>query len=232
MTFENLFQSVITSGSLKIKEFAICTLASLVLGALIAFSYTVCNKRYSRSFLMTMAVLPVAVQGIISMMTIQGTVGAGIAVAGAFSLVRYRSVPGSAKEICNIFMAMALGFATAVGYIAYAIIFAAIICAVNIIFNCVPGLSESGSRLEKNLRVSIPEDLDYSDVFNDIFEKYTSACELVHVKSTNMGAVFQLTYQIRLKNGVSEKEMLDEIRCRNGNLDIICAKVPSSDDRL
>ena len=230
MTFENLFQSVITSGSLQIKEFAICTLASLILGALIAFTYTIRNKRYSRSFLMTMAVLPVAVQGIISMMTIQGTVGAGIAVAGAFSLVRYRSVPGSAKEICNIFMAMALGFATAVGYIAYAIIFAVIICAVNLIFNCVPALA--GSHAEKLLRVSIPESLDYTEVFDDIFEKYTSACELVRVKSTNMGAVFQLSYEIRLKHGVSEKEMLDEIRCRNGNLDIICARVADTEEKL
>ncbi len=179
---------------------------------------------------MTMAVLPVAVQGIISMMTIQGTVGAGIAVAGAFSLVRYRSVPGSAKEICNIFMAMALGFATSVGYIAYAAIFAVIICAVNLIFNCIPALA--GSHNEKMLRISIPESLDYSEVFDDIFEKYTSACELVRVKSTNMGAVFQLSYEIRLKNNVSEKEMLDEIRCRNGNLDIICARAADVDDRL
>ena len=230
MTFENLFQSVITSGSLQIKEFAICTLTSLILGALIAFTYTICNKHYSRSFLMTISVLPVAVQGIISMMTIQGTVGAGIAVAGAFSLVRYRSVPGSAREICNIFMAMALGFATAVGYIAYAIIFAVIICAVNLIFNCVPTLA--GSHSEKLLRVSIPESLDYTDVFDDIFEKYTSACELVRVKSTNMGAVFQLSYEIRLKNGASEKEMLDEIRCRNGNLDIICARAADTEERL
>lgn len=230
MTFENLFQSVITSGSLQIKEFAICTLASLILGALIAFTYTIRNKHYSRSFLMTMAVLPVAVQGIISMMTIQGTVGAGIAVAGAFSLVRYRSVPGSAKEICNIFMAMALGFATAVGYIAYAIIFAVIICVVNLVFNCVPALA--GSHNEKLLRVSIPESLDYTEVFDDIFEKYTSSCELVRVKSTNMGAVFQLSYEIRLKNGASEKEMLDEIRCRNGNLDIICARAADAEEKL
>jgi hypothetical protein len=230
VTFKYLFQSVITSGSLEIQEFAICTLASLILGAFIAFTYTIRNKRYSRSFLMTMAVLPVAVQGIISMMTIQGTVGAGIAVAGAFSLVRYRSAPGSAKEICNIFMAMALGFATAVGYIAYAIIFAGIIAAVNIVFNTVPALSTTPSG--KLLRVSIPESLDYTEVFDDIFEKYTSSCELVRVKSTNMGAVFQLSYEIKLKNGASEKEMLDEIRCRNGNLDIICARMEDNEDRL
>ncbi|MBE6672116.1 MAG: DUF4956 domain-containing protein [Ruminococcaceae bacterium] len=225
-----MFQSVIDSGSLELDEFAICTLASLLLGAFIAFSYTIRNKRYSRSFLMTIAVLPVAVQGIISMMTIQGTVGAGIAVAGAFSLVRYRSAPGSAREICNIFMAMTLGFATAVGYIAYAIIFAAIIAAVNIIFNTVPTLSTS--RTEKLLRVSIPESLDYTDVFDDIFEKYTSSHELIRVKSTNMGAVFQLSYEIKLKGGANEKDMLDEIRCRNGNLDIICARMEENDERL
>lgn len=230
MTFKYLFQSVIDSGSLELDEFAICTLASLLLGAFIAFSYTIRNKRYSRSFLMTIAVLPVAVQGIISMMTIQGTVGAGIAVAGAFSLVRYRSAPGSAREICNIFMAMTLGFATAVGYIAYAIIFAAIIAAVNIIFNTVPTLSTS--RTEKLLRVSIPESLDYTDVFDDIFEKYTSSHELIRVKSTNMGAVFQLSYEIKLKGGANEKDMLDEIRCRNGNLDIICARMEENDERL
>lgn len=230
MTFENLFESVIKSGSLQIKEFAICTLASLILGAFIAFSYTINNNHYSRSFLMTMAVLPMAVQAIISMMSIQGSVGAGIAVAGAFSLVRYRSAPGSAKEICNIFMAMALGFATAVGYIAYAIILAAIIFTVNLVFNCVPGLASS--RTEKLLRVSIPEDLDYTEVFDDIFEKYTKSNELVRVKSTNMGAVFQLSYDIVLKDPKKEKEMLDAIRCRNGNLDIICSKVVDSDDKL
>ncbi len=230
MTFENLFQSVITSGSLKFKEFAICTLASLILGAFVAFSYTVRNKRYSRSFLMTLAVLPVAVQGIISMMSIQGSVGAGIAVAGAFSLVRYRSVPGSAKEICNIFLAMALGFATAVGYIAYAIIFAAIICCVNLFFNCVPFVAAPPKG--KELRVSIPEDLDYTEIFDDIFEKYTTESELVRVKSTNMGAVFQLTYEIVLKKDASEKQMLDEIRCRNGNLDIICSRAVENEERL
>ena len=145
-------------------------------------------------------------------------------------MVRYRSAPGSAKEICNIFMAMALGFATAVGYIAYAIILAAIIFTVNLVFNCVPGLASS--RTEKLLRVSIPEDLDYTEVFDDIFEKYTKSSELVRVKSTNMGAVFQLSYDIVLKDPKKEKEMLDAIRCRNGNLDIICSKVVDSDDKL
>ena len=121
-------------------------------------------------------------------------------------------------------------FATAVGYIAYAVILAIIIFAVNVVFNCVPGLASC--RSEKLLRVSIPEDLDYTEVFDDIFEKYTKGSELVRVKSTNMGAVFQLSYEITLKDPKKEKEMLDAIRCRNGNLDIICSRAMDNEDRL
>lgn len=152
-------------------------------------------------------------------MMVNGNIGAGVAVAGAFSLVRFRSAPGTAKEIAAIFLAMAIGLILGMGYIAYAALFAVIIGLFMFGLNMI-SRKQKKFISEKTLKVTIPEDLNYADIFNDIFEDYTNSCELTHVKTTNMGSLYKLTYRVTLKNAQSEKQMLDEMRVRNGNLEI------------
>ena len=153
-------------------------------------------------------------------MMVNGSVGTGIAVAGAFSLVRFRSVPGTAKEICAIFLAMGTGLITGMGYLGLAAVFAAVLSLAIVVFNRADLGSKRNADRYKSFRVMIPEDLDYSGIFDDLFAEYTSSCELVNVKTTNMGSMFRLTYDVVLKDSSKEKELIDKIRCRNGNLEI------------
>lgn len=166
--------------------------------------------------------LPAIVSVII--MVVNGNVGTGIAVAGAFSLVRFRSAPGTAKEIGSLFIAMGAGLLTGTGYLAYAILFTLILCAADILFEfaClrIPRKAES----LKTLRITIPEDLVYTEVFDDIFQRYARSWELTQVKTTNMGSMFRLSYDIELADAGKEQEMINEIRCRNGNLEISIAR--------
>lgn len=210
--------SISTADGVSTSEFILYTLISLTLGAVIALVFRYKNK-VSKGFFITLAMLPAIVQVVI--MLVNGNIGTGVAVMGAFSLVRFRSVPGSARDICSIFLAMAVGLAMGTGYALIAVIFTAILCAANIIYSSIPIGEKSG---EKQLVITIPESLDYSDIFSDLFEKYTSGCELVNVKTTNMGSLFKLTYKITLKKGASEKALIDELRCRNGNLEISCGQ--------
>ena len=149
-----------------------------------------------------------------------GNVGTGVAVAGAFSLVRFRSVPGSAKEICILFLAMGTGLITGMGYLAYAVLFTVILCGMFLLYNHLDFGTKKHRRMDRILTVTIPEDLDYSHVFEDVFRRYTTSSELVRVKTHNMGSMFRLTYHITLRDSAKEKEMIDQIRCRNGNLEI------------
>lgn len=216
-----------TTTSIDTKTFMICTLVSLLLGALISFAFTF-KQRKSKGFMAALALLPVTVQVVI--MLVNGNLGTGVAVMGAFSLVRFRSMPGSAKDILGIFLAMAVGLATGTNYLALACIFAVIVCVLAFAFSMSP-LGETGKR-SKTLTVVIPESLDYSNVFDDIFEKYTTHSELVNVKTTNMGSLFKLTYEIELKRDAAEKQLIDEVRVRNGNLEITCAKRATPEDQL
>jgi hypothetical protein len=152
-------------------------------------------------------------------MVVNGNIGAGIAVMGAFSLVRFRSAPGTAKEIIMIFSAMGAGLLAGMGSIPMAIIFTVILTAIFVLYNCVT-FGKGGCEKFKVLTVTIPEDLDYSEIFDDIFAEFTNSHELIKVKTTNMGSMFRLTYNISLKNPKREKEMIDMLRTRNGNLDI------------
>ena len=147
----------------------------------------------------------------------------GVAVAGAFSLVRFRSIPGTAKEIGFIFIALAAGLATGMGYIAFAIIFTVVLCAMSFVYNII-GFGGKNVSGKKKLTIVIPESLDYTGVFNDIFKKYLVSCELVNVKTTNLGSLFRLKYEIVFKDPRKEKAFIDDLRTRNGNLEIICSK--------
>ncbi len=217
-----LFTSVL-SENITAAGFFICTASSLFLGAVIAAA-SMYKSKASSSFTVTLALMPAVVQMVI--MLVNGNIGAGIAVMGAFNLVRFRSVPGSAKEICDIFMAMAVGLATGMGQIAIAVTFTVLVLAVNLLYLAFNfGVTK---KAVKELKVTIPENLDYTGIFDDIFEEFTSSSELVRVRTTNMGSLYQLFYHITIKNASCEKEMLDRIRCRNGNLDIVCGIIPEN----
>ena len=198
-------------------QFAASFGVSLLLGILIAAAYMY-NTRYTKSFVVTLAMLPAIICVIIAM--VNGSIGAGIAVAGAFSLVRFRSVPGTAKEICAIFLAMATGLATGMGYLGLATAFTAVLALVIVITSRLDFGTKRNSNRYKSFRIMIPEDLDYTGVFEDVFAEYASSCELVNVKTTNMGSMFRLTYDVVLKDPEKEKELIDKLRCRNGNLEI------------
>ena len=214
--FRGLFDTEMTT-VIAPGQFLICVGAALVLGLVIALSYMY-RTRYTRSFVVTLAMLPAVVCVVIMM--VNGNVGAGVAVAGAFSLVRFRSVPGTAREIGTIFLAMGAGLVCGMGYLAYAALFTVVLCAVFMVYSRLDMGAKKNADTYKMLNITIPEDLDYTAVFDDIFDTYTIQHELIRVKTTNMGSLFRLTYHVALKDAAREKEMIDAIRCRNGNLEI------------
>jgi hypothetical protein len=212
-----MFESIIKD-NISAQAFFLCTLASLFLGTVIALSYMF-RSQYSKSFVITLALLPAIVQMIIMM--VNGNIGVGVAVAGAFNLVRFRSVPGNAREIGSVFLSMAIGLATGMGFIWVAAIFTAIMVAFTFVYTLLGfGKTKSGDR---ELKITLPENIDYTELFDDLFKEYTSFNELVRVRTTNMGSLFQLVYRVRLCDINKTKEFLDALRCRNGNLDIVCS---------
>lgn len=213
-----MLDSIIGSG-LTVNTFLICTAVSVLLG--IATALLACYRsRSTPGFAVTLAVLPAIVQLVI--MLVNGNVGAGVAVAGAFSLVRFRSAPGTAKEIGVIFLAMALGLATGMGYVALAAGFFVIAAAVMLLLTRLNFCGKTSS--ERMLKITIPENLDYEGIFDDLFEQYTSAHTLEKVKTSNMGTLYELQYRVTLKTAGIPKEFLDALRCRNGNLNIVCGR--------
>lgn len=216
----NLFQGIFDMQSatvISVSDFLLCIAVSLVIGLLLAGVYTYKN-RYTKSFLVTLAMLPAIVCVVIMM--VNGNVGTGVAVAGAFSLIRFRSVPGTAKEIGAIFLAMCTGLIAGMGYLGFAVLFAVILSVITILYNRFDFGSRKRGELYKVLHIMIPEDLDYTGVFDEILDQYTSSHELVQVKTANMGSLFKLTYNVALNSVETEKEMIDKLRCRNGNLEI------------
>lgn len=221
------FTGSITSQGLSLLPFLICTAVSLILGIANAYMYMIKNS-YSRSFVVTLATLPAMVQIII--MLVNGNLGTGVAVMGAFSLVRFRSAPGNAREIGSIFLSMAIGLATGMGYLVYALLFFIFISAANTIL-WVKGFGESKDNM-RQLRITMPEDIDYNGILDDLFEKYTDEVRLIRVRTTNIGSLFELTYGVRMKSRGIPKEFIDEIRCRNGNLNIIVGEMNNSTEEL
>ena len=221
---EQLFKGVFDSDIVQVisvSDFILCIAVSLVIGLIVAASYMY-RTRYTKSFVVTLALLPAVVCVVIMM--VNGNVGTGVAVAGAFSLVRFRSVPGTAKEIGTLFLAMGAGLISGMGYVGYAVLFTLIMCGVFVLYNVFDFGAQKNSAAFKTLHIVLPEDLDYSDVFEDILKTYTRKCELTNVKTTNMGSLFKLTYDVELKDVTKEKEMIDQLRCRNGNLEISVSK--------
>lgn len=225
--FAGLFSS--TAASITIGGFCISIAAALALGAVLTFVYAY-KSQCSRGFAMTLALLPAIVTVIIMM--VSGSLGAGIAVAGTFSLVRFRSAPGSAREICAIFLAMAVGLACGMGYPAFAALFTAIMSAMLLLYSRFGFGGKHAENTERQLRITVPEDLDYVGAFDDLFEQYTASARLTKVKTTNLGSLNKLTYDITLREPGTEKALIDAIRCRNGNLEISAALPPAASGAL
>ena len=211
--FDSLFKSILSNGtvsSISGVELLTCMLCSLLLGFLIAIIYMF-RGVYNKGFVVTLVLMPAIVQMVITL--VNGSLGTGVAVAGAFSLVRFRSAPGTAREIMSIFLAMAVGLAVGMGYVGIAFIFVIIMGIVIILLN----LSKFGNSNahEKSLRITVPESLDYTNMFEDIFEKYLKQWDIVQVRTMSMGSLFRLEYRISIKDTSKEKEMIDDLRCRN-----------------
>ena len=227
---EKFFQSVYTSSeALSASAFLIVIGSALVLGALHALLYGF-NNRSSKSFAVTLATLPAIVSVVILM--VSGSIGAGVAVAGTFSLVRFRSAPGSAREIAAVFTAMALGLACGMGYPGFAFLFGLILALADTFYARSSFGEIRGGSLHKTLLITVPESLEYNGVFDDIFTEYTREARLVRVKTTNLGSLNRLSYELTLKRPGCEKAMIDELRCRNGNLEISLGEQSTDSNQL
>ena len=217
-----LFTSVLElteSGTTAITAsgFMWCTVASILLGLLCALIYMY-KHDYSKNFVVTLALLPVIVQMVITL--VNGNIGAGVAVMGVFSLVRFRSIAGTAKDIGSVFLAMAIGLATGMGYIGVAAILTVVVGIFNVIYVTTPFGKPRESAKKKQLKITVPEDLEFEGVFDDVLGNYTASYELQNVSTSNMGSLYQLEYAVTMKADGLEKKMLDELRCLNGNLKI------------
>lgn len=222
---DSLFQSVMNG--ITAQSFLPGAALALALGGLLAFTYTR-RARYTQSFVLTLVLLPFAVQTVI--LLVNGSVGTGIAVAGAFSLVRFRSAPGNAKDIAVIFLAMAVGLACGSGYLLVALLFGCLSCLV--LYLLVRFHVGEAKDPERELHITIPESLDYTAVFDDLFADYAKEHDLIEVKTASLGSLYKLRYRVRLKKDVSEKEFLDALRCRNGNLEISFGRPQSAFEQL
>ncbi len=215
------------AGGFSWSGFLLSLVCSLLLGALVALIYAYHNS-YHQSFMVTLALLPAIVQMVI--LLVNGNLGTGVAVMGAFSLVRFRSVAGGAREIGSIFLAMAVGLATGMGYLAVAVLFVLVMGVVTVLYTLTGfGQPRPG---EKELKITIPEGLDYTGIFDDLFRRYTRQWELVQVRTANLGSLYKLDYRVVLKDVTQEKAFLDELRCRNGNLEIVCGRVAGDKEAL
>ena len=213
------------AGSVSVQAALLCTCVSLVLGLVIAAVYML-QGEYTKNFVVTLLLLPALVQAVI--MLVNGNLGTGVAIMGAFSLVRFRSVPGTSREISGVFYAIVVGLATGMGYLAYAVMITVIVGAVMLVSYKVVGHAGVQQHL---LRIVISEDLDYEGVFEDILQKYTKT-RLIQVKTINMGSMYELRYEIALAKDALVKEMIDDIRTRNANLTVSCSRVLTSREEL
>lgn len=223
--FQELFNPVV-SETFSVLNYVICTVV-VILGCVVAATVQF-KSHYSRSFLLSLILLPAIVETVIIL--VNGNLGTGVAVMGAFSLVRFRSAPGSAKEIVSIFLTMAIGLATAIGYLGLATLFTFMMCSIILLSTLY--CAKKGTQFLRSLRITVPESLNYYHAFDDLFEQYTSYAQLMSAKTTNMGSLFKLNYQIRLKNDDMEQELINELRCRNGNLEIAIGLAEDTKEEL
>lgn len=214
-----MFNSILSDevSTLSIINVMICFAVAIILGLVIAYIHIKTSKKYNKNFVITLAILPILVQ--VVMMMVDGNLGTSVAVLGAFSLIRFRSIPGNSREITSIFFVMAIGLSLGMGQVWFAIFITLIISILLLIFYKTKfGEKNEGTRI---LKIVIPEDLDYDEVFDDIFDNYTSMCNLEQIKTTNMGSMYELKYELILKNKQDTKKFIDDLRVRNGNMKIV-----------
>lgn len=225
MNFESIFETIgqsvqgagATGQALSVRDSLLCMAVALICGIIVGGAYMI-KSEYSKNFVISLVILPVIVQIVI--MLVNGSLGTAVAIVGAFSLIRFRSVPGTAKEISCVFLTMAIGLATGMGYLTFALCITFVVSIVLVLLNLLPIGNRAAEANVKILRVTIPENLDYSGIYNDLFEEHFSHYELQRVKTTNMGSMYELTYQVTFKDLSTEKKLIDDMRCRNGNLPI------------
>lgn len=222
-----MFNTILVSTQLTAAEAAICAGAALVCGMIIALAYHAAS-RPSKSFCLATAILPMIVMIVILM--VNGNLGVGVAVAGSFSLVRFRSLPGKASDIAVVFLAMAAGLACGTGYVTFAL------CSTILVTLVTLGLVKTGlfaaPSAHRFLTVTIPEDLNHAEAFDDIFREYTKHHELTSMKTVNLGALYELRYEVALKDSADEKKLLDAIRTRNGNLTVMSSLMAPASTEL
>ncbi|MBQ6130360.1 DUF4956 domain-containing protein [Candidatus Saccharibacteria bacterium] len=216
--FNSIFDT--TAASLDIKSILLASVAAVLLGLVVAFTHLK-TSRTTKNFLITLTVLPLLVE--VVMLMVNGSLGTSIAILGAFSLIRFRSIAGNSKEISSVFLAMAIGLALGMGHLLFATAFTAL--AVAVIFLLSKTNLFNLSAQPQTLQITVPEDLDYTKMFDEIFKKYTTSAELVRSNTTNMGSLYQLTYEVCLKKSTNEKEFLDKIRVKNSNLKVLLSHV-------
>lgn len=223
-----MFNSIISNSTdgIAMTTILVCSLVSIVLGVIIAITHKFTSKS-NKNYLITISTLPLMVQAVILM--VNGNLGTSVAIAGAFALVRFRSIPGTSKEILTVFFAMTIGLATGMGHILFACLTTVLGCITLALLSFI-NLFEPNSH-EKILKITIPEDLNYTDVFAKEFNKYTNKAKLEQVKTTNMGSLFELTYRITINKDCNEKNFIDDLRIKNANLKIILTE-PTDNNNL
>ena len=223
--FNSIFDTS-TSG-MEITTALIAAGAAILMGLVLALTHKLTVRSTTKGFLITLTILPLLVMAV--MMMINGNLGTSIAILGAFSLIRFRSLRGNARNLLSIFFAMMIGLSCGMGHVLFGAIITAIGVVALVFFAFTPILEPN--RKEKVLRIVVPEDMDYTDAFTDIFKKYASSVDLVTAKTVNMGSLYDLTYNVRLRSGVKEKEMMDAIRVKNCNLKVSLSQ-PIQDEEL
>ncbi|MDD2269797.1 MAG: DUF4956 domain-containing protein [Eubacteriales bacterium] len=222
-----MLSSIISATGLTLQNTLFCTAASIGLGLLLAGAYLL-QGNHTKNFTVSLVMLPLLVQAVIMM--VNGNIGTGVAVMGAFSLIRFRSFPGSSRDITAIFAAMSVGIATGMGFLGFALIIAIVFATLSVILSKIP--LKGKETADRELKITIPETLNYTEVFTDILDKYTKNASLEKVRTTNMGSMYEITYLISLKASNTEKQLIDELRCRNGNLPIILHRAQTAKDEL
>ena len=227
--FTNILKTA-TGEAISTKGALICIGIAVVLGMIVSLIYIFSDrkKKYSSHFAFSLAILPVIVCVVI--MVVGSDIARAISLGGVFALVRFRSVPGDSKDITNVFFAMVVGLACGMGYVTLAVVVTVLVGVIYFVLNFTQyGVRRSAT---KQLKITVPENLNFNGAFDDLFAEYATNVELGQIKTTNLGTLYELTYTIDMKKGVDEKAFIDSLRCRNGNLNIILCKVPESVEKL
>ena len=216
---ETIFNTTTASATISLNNSILTIIVSFILGAIISLTYMKTSNRggYSQNFSLTLIIIPIVISIIV--LLIGSNVARAFSLAGAFSLIKFRSAPGDPKDISYVLFTMSAGLAAGVGYFGYGLLFTAFLCLLMISLNFFNfGVQKTSQKL---LKIIIPENLDYEDIFDDIFLEYTKGHELIKVKTIDLGSLFQLVYTVILDDKTSQKKFIDALRCRNGNLNII-----------